>query len=163
MKTRALVVVLAALVASVIVGTGPASAATLPVLRSLNTQTFSGLCCVSFGETVGISEPSTLKPVVITWDVGYAPGLNDESLAGLSVNGGACQTAVFGADVMPAYDLANDPGAFVRHITFQWVILPSDGVLKTGANTFELCGGGATSSSDSVTIYDNTLSAQFVP
>ena len=120
---------------------------------------FNGLCCVLFNETVGITEPSTLRSVLVIWDTGYSPGTNDESLAGLSVNGGACQTSVYGADVMPAYDLANDPGAFIRHITFQWVISPSDGVLKTGANTFELCGGGASSASDSLTIYNNTLTA----
>jgi hypothetical protein len=98
----------------------------------------------------------------MVWDAAYAPGLNDESVAGLSVNGGACQTAVYGADVLPAYDLANDPGAFIRHITFQWAILPSDKVLKAGANTFELCGGGASSASDSLILYNNVLYVQFV-
>jgi hypothetical protein len=42
---------------------------------------------------------------------------------------------------------------------FQWVVLPGDGLVK-GNNTFELCGGGASSSSDSITIGENTLAVQ---
>jgi hypothetical protein len=124
MKMKTVAFVLVAIFASVMIGEGSASAAAPPVQRYSGTQTFNGLCCVLFNETVGITEPATLKSVLVIWDTGYSPGTNDESLAGLSVNGGACQTAVYGADVMPAYDLSNDPGAFIRHITFQWVILP---------------------------------------
>lgn len=162
-RIRTGVVFAAILACLILVDARPASAVAPSVLRSLTNQTFTGLCCSSFNETVGITEPSTVRAVVIVWDTAYSPGLNDETLAGLSVNGGTCKTGVYGSDVMPAYDLANDPGAFIRHITFQWVILPGDGVLKVGANTFELCGGGASSGSDSVTLYNNTVSAPFVP
>jgi hypothetical protein len=159
MKMKTVAIALLAIFASVMVGTGSAWAGTpAPVQRYSGNQTFSGQCCVLFNETVGVSEPAKQKPVLVIWDTAYSPGTSDESLAGLSVNGGPCQTAVYGADVMPAYDLTDDPGAFIRHITFQWVILPSDGVLKAGANSFELCGGG-NSSDDSLTIYNNTLSA----
>ncbi|MGA3088243.1 MAG: hypothetical protein ABSD75_06500 [Terriglobales bacterium] len=59
---------------------------------------------------------------------------------------------------MPDYELGR--GGNYSHVDFQWIILASDGVLKKGINTFELCGGGANSSSDSISIYDNTLSVQ---
>ena len=39
-------------------------------------------------------------------------------------------------------DYAIGPGGNYSHVDFQWIILPSDGVLKKGTNTFELCGGG---------------------
>jgi hypothetical protein len=43
--------------------------------------------------------------------------------------------------------------------TFQWIVAPADKVLVTGKNTFELCGGGSSSSGDSITIGQNTLTA----
>ena len=143
--------------------TGSAVAAVNPVLRNLTKQTFTGQCCVSFDEEVSITEPSALKPVVVTWDTGYEINAADDYIAGLSVNGGACQASsaggVFGAELIPDYQLAS--GKF-SHISFQWIILPSDGVLVAGKNTFVLCGGGLSFSSDSISILDNTLFAQLV-
>jgi hypothetical protein len=133
-----------------------ASAAVDPTARNLSTQNF-GECCVPFNIEVSISEPATPKPAVVTWDTGYYEYVNDRYVAGLSVNGGACQTATFGGDVMP--NLTVNAGDSNLHVTFQWTILPTDGVLIKGVNTFAVCGGGATAG-DSINIYNNTLNVQ---
>jgi|SRR5580658_2748099 hypothetical protein len=156
-KTSKSVVFAAVLVSLITVGTGSAAAAADPVFRNLTAQTINGECCVPFNATVSISEPAVLKPVVVDWDTGYGIIVNDRYVAGLSVNGGACQTGVFGADVLPDLDtLVSDSNPNVH---FQWIILPSDGVLVKGINTFAVCGGGA-STGDSIAIFDNTLSVQ---
>jgi hypothetical protein len=135
---------------------GSASAAVEPTARNLSTQNF-GECCVPFNIEVSISEPNTLKPAVVTWDTGYYEYVNDRYTAGLSVNGGACQLATFGADVLP--NLTVNASDSNLHVTFQWTILPADGVLVKGVNTFAVCGGGATAG-DSINIYNNTLNVE---
>lgn len=148
-------VVFAAILACLIVaGAGSAFAATDPILRSGGGVTLDGQCCFSWGESVSIAESATIKPAIVTWNADYEVNVADAYFAGLSVNGGECQTAFYGPRV-----LADNPGpgsAFTS-ITFQWVVLPTDGELVTGANTFELCGGGKNSSSDSISIGENTL------
>ena len=162
-KMRTSAIFAAMLCCLIVVGAGSASASG-PLLRNLNYFYVDGECCVSFdNETVSITEPSTIKPVVVLWDAGYSIEVADNYLAGLSVNGGACSAKAgvgkgFGPAVIPDFELGY-AGNF-SHVGFQWIILPSDGVLTTGTNTFELCGGGANSSSDQIVINTNTLSVQ---
>lgn len=154
-KSVGFAAILACLVAA---GSGSALAASPHVLRTLSDQTFDGLCCISFHESVSITEPATLVPVIVTWSSDYSVNVADAYFVGLSVNGGECETLAWGARV-----LADNPGpgsAYSTAAAFQWVILPSDGVLVRGTNTFELCGGGKNSSGDSLTIGLNTLSVQ---
>ncbi len=151
-------VVFAALLACLVVaGSGSAFAATHRVLRNLNDQTFSGLCCTSYNETVSITEPATVAPVVVTFSSDYQVNVSgDQYHVGLSVNGAACKTFEgYGPQVIADADA---PEGIYSSATIQWVILPTDGVLITGTNTFELCGGGLNNSSDSITIGQNTLS-----
>jgi|HubBroStandDraft_1064217.scaffolds.fasta_scaffold622641_1 hypothetical protein len=152
------VVFAATLACLIVAAAGSAFAATDPLLRNLNEQTFTGLCCVSFNESVSVTETATLKPAVVIWSAGYGINVADVYNAGLSVNGGLCKVGVWGPAAIPDYELG--PGGNYSHVDFQWIIFPSDGVLAKGTNTFELCGGGVNSDSDSISIYDNTLSVQ---
>ena len=135
---------------------GSAFAGTAQVDRG-GGQTFTGICCFSWVESVSIAEGATIKPVVVTWSADYAVNVADAYFAGISVNGGECQTAVYGARVL--WDNPG-PGSAYSSATFQWIILPTDGVLIKGNNKFELCGGGKNSNSDSITIGQNTLMVQ---
>jgi hypothetical protein len=158
MNMRKRFVLAAFLACLTMAGAESAFAANPNVVRTLSDQTFKGECCISFGESVTVTEPATLVPVVVIWSGDYAVNVADAYFVGLSVNGGECQTLSYGARV-----LADNPGpgsAYSTAAAFQWVILPDDGVLVKGKNTFELCGGGKNSSSDSITIGDNTLSGQ---
>lgn len=151
-------VVFAAILACLIVaGSGSAFAATHRVLRNLNNQTFTGLCCTSYNETVSLTEPATVEPVVVTFSSDYQVNVSgDQYHVGLSVNGGACKTFEgYGPQVIADSDA---PEGIYSSATIQWVILPTDGVLAAGTNTFELCGGGLNNSGDSITIGQNTLS-----
>jgi hypothetical protein len=162
-KMRTSVVFASILACLIVVGAGSATAADKTVLRNQNYFYVNGQCCISLNETVTITEPATLQPVIVHWSAGYSIEVTDNYQAGLSVNGGACSAnagagAGYGPEVIPDFELGY-PGNF-SHVDFQWIILPSDGVLKTGTNTFELCGGGANSTSDSIVINTNTLSVQ---
>jgi hypothetical protein len=42
--------------------------------------------------------------------------------------------------------------------SFQWIVPASS--LAAGSNTFELCGGGENSTSDSITLGENTLAVR---
>lgn len=160
MKTTAVTVtsksvVFAAILACLILaGVGSAFAANPSILRNTTDQTFDGQCCFSFGETVTISEPATPVALVVTWSGDYSVNVPDAYFVGLSVNGGACETAFYGARV-----LADNPGTGSTYTsaTIQWVVLPTDDVLVKGTNKFELCGGGKNSASDSLIIGANTL------
>jgi hypothetical protein len=138
----------------IVAATGSASAANNSILRNTSDQTFEGQCCLSFGESVSYTEPATPVALIVTWSADFAVNVPDAYFAGLSVNGGECQTAFYGARVLP-----DNPGTGSAYTSasFQWVVLPSDGVLVKGKNTFELCGGGKNSASDSITIGANTL------
>jgi hypothetical protein len=124
------------------------------VFRSLSSTTLTGQCCFLWGETVDITEPAAVAPVTVTWSADYAIHVVDLYLVGLSVNNGACTTLSYGSRALQAYSTGDNDG--YASATFQWVVLPSDG-LKKGTNTFELCGGGENSASDSVTLGNNTL------
>lgn len=151
------VVSAAILTCLVLVGAGSAFAAD-PVLRNLTPQTITGKCCVPFGgEAVSIVEPAKLEPAVVVWSSGYAINVPDAYTVGLSVNGSSCLS--FGPLEMPDYLLGG--GLPYSNVDFQWIIFPSDAVLRPGNNLFELCGGGV-NPGDSITINYNTLSVQLV-
>jgi hypothetical protein len=80
----------------------------------------------------------------VTWSARYFVNTADAYYAGLSVNGSACQTGVFGPS-NPDDISTNPPGHFLT-VTFQWIVLPtheiSKDLLVPGTNTFEVCGGG---------------------
>ena len=117
---------------------------------------FTGQCCISFGEAVTIAEGKTIKPVVVVWSFDYAEGAADQYWVGLSVNGGPCETESWGARA-----LLNNGTTDFTSTTFQWVILPTDGVLIEGTNSFVVCGGGKSSTSDEISIGDNALTVNF--
>jgi hypothetical protein len=150
-------IVSAALLACLIVaGTGTAHARKLnQVFRVAHNQTFVGECCFSFGESVSITEPATISAVVVTWNSDYVVNVPDEYHIGISVNGGPCVTDTYGSVVLADADVIT--GGDGLNATIQWIVLPSDEVLKKGTNTFELCGGGRHSSSDSISLGTNTL------
>lgn len=150
------VVFTAVLACLVMAGAGSASAATNPITRKLGNTNFTGKCCVSFGESVTIAEGKTIKPVIVIWSFDYDEVVADSYIFGLSVNGGACETESWGARAI----MNNHLGGF-NSTTFQWVVLPSDGVLVAGTNSFEVCGGGQGATDDEITIGDNTLTVQF--
>jgi hypothetical protein len=150
-KTSKLVVFTAILACMLMVGAGSAFAAD-QIVREIGVHDFTGECCILFNETVSVTESSTIKPVVVLFSFDYAEGNPDQYFVGLSVNGGTCQTESWGARAL----LDNNSSNFTS-TTFQWVILPTDDVLVPGNNTFEICGGGKGSSSDEISIGDNTL------
>ena len=118
------------------------------VTRVEINQTFTAACCFSFGESVTITEPKTLVPVVVTLSTDYRS--TSFSRAGISVNGHECLATAQFTPSAPA------DGSFASH-TFQWVISPSDGLIK-GSNTITLCGG--MDGNGSLTLGFNTLAAR---
>jgi hypothetical protein len=140
----------AALACVVIAGSATAHAVpTNQVLRIQAAQTFTGVCCFSWGETVSITEPAAHVPVVVTWSSDYVA--NAQFSVGIMLNGGSCQ--FYGSGQIAPYT------AGYNFRTFQAVILPSDG-LVTGKNTFTLCGGSQGVPSDSISLGYNTLVVQ---
>ena len=153
-------VLFAAILAGVI-AVGAGSAFAQQAYRNDNAQVFTNVCsggtdCGSWGESVSISEGSSLVPVVVTWSVRYFAS-PDIYYAGLNVNGTGCLTDFYGPTNLDYF--ATDPPGHFQTATIQWVIEPSDGVLvKSATNTFELCGGGAgLNPGDSINISQNTL------
>jgi hypothetical protein len=155
----------AILVCLVAVGSGSAFAQ--EVSRTVKANTFKNTCpggtgCADWGFSVSTDEPASgVEPVVVIWSARYFVNTADVYYAGLSVNGGACQTGVFGPTNLD--DIATNPGGHFLTVTFQWIVLPSDtidskDVLTTGTNTFEVCGGGnGAVKGDSINISQNTL------
>jgi len=123
------------------------------VSRVLTLSTFWGECCFLWNQTVKITEPAAVVPVIVTWSADVAP--NDEIYVGLSLNGGSC--IAYGAREIPVYAVLAAGG--LTHTAFQWVVLPTDG-LKKGTNTIALCGGGANSTSDFIGLQGSTLTVQ---
>jgi len=146
------------LLACIVMGAAPAAYAVPPgqVLRSNTPQTFTGICCFSWFETVRVNEPAVPVPVIVRWSTDYNAG--GAEVVGLSVNGGACLS--YGARSLYVTQLREDP--HVQTKTFEWVVFPQDGgnPLHKGVNTFTLCGGGQFFADQSITIMNNTLSAR---
>jgi len=124
------------------------------VLRVERNQAFQGLCCFSWLETVQVSEPATVVPVIVTWSTDYqAPG---PFLAGLSVNGHPCK--FFGSGSIQPFGRGDGGGPFESRF-FQWFILPGEG-LHQGNNTFTLCGGATISPSAVILLGFNTMTVR---
>ncbi len=122
--------------------------------RILINQGEHGLCCSSWGESVQVTEPAAPKPVVITWNTDFVNSNPEHWQVGLIVNNGPCK--FYGS-----HDLTNNWGTLLANGVFQWVVFPQDG-LVAGTNTFTLCGGSTTSSTDSIGLGFNTLAARVV-
>jgi hypothetical protein len=122
------------------------------VLLSTGKQ-LTGKCCFMWGESVSVTEPTVVVPVVVTWSADFAE--NDEFLVGLSLNGGQC--TAYGSRVIAWQSVLAGDG--FMNTTHQWVLSPKDGLVR-GTNTFTLCGGGAIANSDTITIGYNTLAVQ---
>ena len=115
------------------------------LLRKGDSPVFTGICCFSFGESVTVTEPAKITPVVVTWSTGYLATVSYK--VGIAVNGHPCQVSDnFVFDISPSIG---------RTRTFQWVVMPGDGLIK-GTNTITLCGGGV-KATDAVTLGFRTL------
>ncbi len=122
------------------------------VLLSTGKQ-LTGKCCFMWGESVSVTEPTAVVPVVVTWSADFAE--NDEFMVGLSLNGGQC--TAYGSRVIAQQSVLGGDG--FMNTTHQWVLSPRDGLVR-GTNTFTLCGGGAIANSDTISIGYNTLAVQ---
>ena len=123
------------------------------VARVYNAVAFTGKCCFSWNESVSITEPAAVVPVIVTWSADVV--VNDEFYVGLSLNGGSC--IAYGSREIPWLAVAKGSGTL--NTTHQWVVFPSDGLVK-GTNTFALCGGGVNSSSDTISFGLSSLAVQ---
>jgi len=139
-------------VVCVFLGLAAAAFAVLPseVLFVGNIQTFTGLCCSRWGETVLVTEPKAVVPVVVTWSTDYRMTDSRFFHVGVSVNGHPCL-------VNDLSFFAPADGSFVSR-TLQWVTFPSDGLVQ-GTNNITLCGGGG-DASDTITLGGNTLAVR---
>ena len=139
------------------IAAGSSSALAVPasqVYRNYNTQHFAGICCALWGDTVAVTEPTTIQAVVVTWTAEYFT-FWDSFYVGLSVNGGP--SLAFGARSIPK----TLPGVLERESgTLQWVVFPSDGLLK-GKNTFTVCGGGVSLPPAEIELGIRTLTVRF--
>ncbi len=120
--------------------------------------------CSNWGFSVSVDETAgSIEPVVVIWSARYFVNTADIYYAGLSVNGSACQTGVYGPTNLD--DISTNPPGHFLTVTFQWIVLPTDeisgkDVLVPGSNTFEVCGGGNGGvKGDEITVSQNTLSA----
>jgi hypothetical protein len=111
------------------------------VARTEAVQTIIAPClpddCVAFQPTVRLNEPATVTPVIVTWSADY--NSNGTSVIELSVNGKPC--AAYGPFVLQEPQLIAGSSSITVSGTHQWVVLPSDGLVK-GTNTFQVCAGG---------------------
>jgi hypothetical protein len=122
------------------------------VARNLFITTTTAECCVILGPTVKINEPVTVAPVIVTWSADYI--VSDTVQFALSLNGGPC--LFYGPSVANLF-ASGTASSFISG-TFQWVVLPKDG-LKKGTNTFTVCGGGV-GKAVTMNVGSNTLSVQ---
>lgn len=116
------------------------------LLRKGDSPVITGKCCFSWaGESVTVTEPALVTPVVVTWNADYQSNLFFS--VGIAVNGHPCQVSDF--------QNLDTSGSIGRSRTMQWVVLPSEGLIK-GNNTITLCGGGA-KDTDAITLGFRTL------
>jgi hypothetical protein len=106
------------------------------VARLLTNPTITAKCCFPIGPTVQVIEPAAIAPVIVTWSVDYE--VSAEFAFNLSVNGGPC--LFYGPGDAPFVNLKGGTG--LSNSSYQWFVLPGDGVLVKGKNTFTACAGG---------------------
>jgi hypothetical protein len=113
-----------------------------------------GQCCFLWNNTVTVTEPATVAPVALSFNLTYYcdPGCSTFSV-GVSINSGPC--AFYGSGVLA-------PSSDDRTTSYQWVVLPSDGVLKQGKNTFTVCGGSQGTATDAIYASDTTLAVRII-
>lgn len=117
-------------------------------------QSFTGACCFSWGETVFVNEATKLTPVTVRFATDFEQKTLDNFNVGIMVNGGACRL-----DLGP-----NELGNFAVDFrgfmvgSIEWVVLPEDGLFP-GLNSFTLCGGGSSSTSE-ITLGNNTFAVR---
>jgi hypothetical protein len=108
--------------------------------RTTAVQTITAPCvptdCPGFKPSVSVTEPATVTPVIVTWSADY--NTTGTSIVGLSLNGGPC--LAYGPFTLQEPQLVGGNSITVA-TTHQWVVFPSDGLVK-GKNTFVLCAGG---------------------
>ena len=121
------------------------------VLRMEFNQTFTGKCCFSWGETVNVTEPKAVVPITVTFSTDYRSDFDFNSV-GISVNAHPCMTT------QTLFRFNPTDGTF-QSGNFEWVVLPSDGLVR-GNNTITLCGGSVTNGS--ITLGFNTLAARIL-
>jgi hypothetical protein len=111
--------------------------------RTFAVQTARAVCSTSFCQeeliqpTVSLTEPATVTPVIVTWSADY--NTTGTSVIGMSLNGRPC--VAYGPFVLQEPQLIAGSNSITVSGTHQWVILPSDGLVK-GKNTFQVCVAG---------------------
>jgi hypothetical protein len=143
-------------IACLVMGMATAAFAVPPnqVSRQNTPLSFTGMCCGNVGQTVTIKEPAKLVPVVVTWSVDFQNTIGS-MVFGLSVNHGQC--IAFGSRNLT--ELFGDVN-FTTSRAFEWVILPSDGHLVPGMNSFDACGGSLDRVTDSYVLGVRTLAVR---
>jgi hypothetical protein len=117
-------------------------------------QSFAGVCCFSWGETVSVNETTKLTPVTVRFATDFLQNTPENFTVGLMVNGGPCRL-----DLGP-----NELGNFAVDFrgfmvgSIEWVVLPEDGLFP-GLNSFTLCGGGSLDTSK-ITLGNNTFAVR---
>jgi hypothetical protein len=142
---------------AIIMLAGSISAFAVPpnqVARLLTNPTITATCCVQVGPTVQVTEPSAIAPVIVTWSSDYE--ISGESAFALSVNGGPC--LFYGPGDAPFVSLKGGTGLVSS--SYQWLVLPADGVLVKGKNTFTSCFGGLNGVPTTIFFGGRTLSVQ---
>jgi len=139
----------------------PAFAQNVQVQRTEGVQTITGGCppCYDVGTgALSVTEPATVTPVVVTWSADY--NVSGTSIVGLIVNGGPC--TAYGPFTLQQPQLAAGSASITTATTHQWVVLPSDGLVK-GANFFTVCAGGYQGVSRTINIGYSTTTVQLFP
>lgn len=144
-------VIIAALTCTVLAASISAFAVPVgQVFITYTPATFTGTCCNLWGDNVKVVEPTPVVPVIVTWTTEYVT--SDDFYVGLSLNGGAC--TAYGPRTLGAFDTADGTSA-----TFQWVLTPSNGLVK-GTNRLTVCGGAVRNSSANILLGIRTLTVQ---
>jgi hypothetical protein len=117
----------------------------------------TGVCCTTVKESVAVTEPASVVPVVVDFNTDYQSDV--EGNVGLVVNGGSCNLFL-GPNRLPAFTLGTDGFGDFGNIHYRWVVKPADGVLKTGKNTFAPCIGGSQGNTANIELGFNTLTVQ---
>jgi hypothetical protein len=115
----------------------PAQVARTDVVQTIGPSACLTDDCPAFAPQVSITEPATLTPVIVTWSADYST--TGTSVVGLALNGGPC--VFYGPYVLQQPQLIAGNNSDTVETTHQWVVFPSDGLVK-GNNTFQMCGGG---------------------
>jgi hypothetical protein len=115
--------------------------------------TFTGECCASWNESVSITEPATVVPVTVNFNMDYQASA--EGWVGLQLNGGSCNV-YHGPNRLPEFPFTTAGVGAFGDVQYQWIITPADG-LKAGKNTIGVCGGGSFGNSATIVLGYNTL------